>query len=38
LALRAALLRAAGQDAEANQLATGVDPEGLLPEERAFLK
>ena len=38
LALRAALLRAAGQDAEATQLATGVDPEGLLPEERAFLK
>ncbi len=38
LALRAALLRAAGQDAEATQLAAGVDPEGLLPEERAFLQ
>ena len=38
LALRAGLLRAAGQTAEADQIATGVDPSGLLPEESALLK
>jgi hypothetical protein len=37
-ALRTALLRAAGQDAEADQLAAGVDATGLLPEERALLQ
>jgi len=38
LALRAALLRASGQNTEAEQLAAGIDSSGLLPEERAFLE
>ena len=38
LALRTALLRAAGQGDEADRLAAGIDPDGLLPEERVFLE
>ena len=37
LALRAGLLRAAGQTAEADQISTDLDPSGLLPEETALL-